>query len=255
MLFRGSTPNLQGMICHVSALNSGETPHPPHDHREDEILIVLKGEADVTLPNLARSGKESVVSLKAGDFVFYPAGFDHTITGRSDAPVNYLMFKWYNASSEVSRDNGLPPSFLGYGKYHFSDFVQTSAKDKRIKTQIVFEGRTACLTYLQCHTTVLLPGAGYPAHVDAHDVAILVMHGEVESMGVKSGPGSVLYFASGEPHDMHNPGDIPAEYLVFEFHGTHPLPVKRRRRSLWEKMRDPESWKMKWEEVKGRAGL
>jgi hypothetical protein len=103
---------------------------------------------------------------------------------------------------------------------------------------------------LKCHTSVVLPGGGYAAHADAHDVAIITLKGEIEVLGEKIAPYSVLFFAAGQLHDMKNSGTANAEYLVFEFHGNHPAPVKRKKRSLWEKMQDPKAWRDKIEEIK-----
>lgn len=248
-LFRGATPNLQGLTCHASALDPGQTPHPPHQHREDEILLVLAGEADVTLPDLAKEGRETVVPMKPGDFVFYPAWFYHTITARGDQPASYLMFKWFNTPPEEERGDTLQ-----YRKCSFSEHLPGDGSEKAFRTQLVYQGMTDCLARLHAHTTVLQPGGGYPAHIDAHDVAIVVMKGEVETLGTRSGPGSVLYFAGGQSHDMHNPGSVPAEYLVFEFHSNHPPAVRRRKRTLWQKALDPKSYVQKFNEIRKKLG-
>jgi quercetin dioxygenase-like cupin family protein len=85
--------------------------------------------------------------------------------------------------------------------------------------RVVFEDPTAYLGKLHAHVTDLQPGAGYPAHEDKYDVAILVFSGTVETLGKRVGPGGSIYYAAGEPHGMRNAGDQPARYLVFEFHG------------------------------------
>jgi uncharacterized cupin superfamily protein len=252
-ILRGSTPNLQSLSIHASGLRPGETPHPPHQHREDEILLLLHGEADVTLPDLRGRGEEPVVSLRPGDFVFYPAWFFHTITARGDGPASYLMLKWYNDPSEGASKDGVNREKVQYGKYQFSDYLIPTNASIPFRTQLVFEGMTDCLAHLQCHTSMLQPGAGYAVHTDAHDVTIVVVRGEVESMGARLGPNSILVFAAGQPHDMVNPSDNITEYLVFEFHGTHPAPVRRKHRTLWQKMRDPKSWKGKIGELKRRV--
>jgi hypothetical protein len=40
------------MEVHVSSLAHGKMPHPPHTHREEEILIMLSGAADLILPQV-----------------------------------------------------------------------------------------------------------------------------------------------------------------------------------------------------------
>jgi hypothetical protein len=69
------------------------------------------------------------------------------------------------------------------------------------------------------------PGAGYDAHRDRYDVAILLLKGEVETLGKKLDPFSAVYYSAGEIHGLKNTGDTPAYYLVFEF---HPGPARNR---------------------------
>jgi hypothetical protein len=51
-------------------------------------------------------------------------------------------------------------------------------------------------------------------------VAIIVLEGEVESLGKRVRPHSVIFYGAGEPHGMRNPGGSIARYAVFEFHGS-----------------------------------
>jgi len=37
-LFSGTTPAHDRMACHVSVLSAGHSPHPPHQHDEEEVL-------------------------------------------------------------------------------------------------------------------------------------------------------------------------------------------------------------------------
>ncbi|MGB6680380.1 MAG: glycosyltransferase, partial [Candidatus Bathyarchaeia archaeon] len=71
---------------------------------------------------------------------------------------------------------------------------------------------------LHCHITTMQPGAGYAPHADSYDVAILLLEGTVETLGQRVSSQAVIFYAAGEPHGIKNIGDIPACYLVFEFH-------------------------------------
>jgi quercetin dioxygenase-like cupin family protein len=77
---------------------------------------------------------------------------------------------------------------------------------------------TANLEKLHGHTSTLTPGAGYDPHADPYDVAIIVLEGEVETLGKRVGPHGVIFYAAGEPHGIRNPGYTIARYIVFEFH-------------------------------------
>jgi hypothetical protein len=82
------------------------------------------------------------------------------------------------------------------------------------------EGPTECLGKLHSHLTELQPDAGYEPHRDAHDVALVVLDGSVETLDQRVDPVSVVYASAGELHGMRNIGTVPARYLVFEFHAA-----------------------------------
>jgi len=198
------------MSCHVSVLSPGRRPHPPHSHVQEELLVVLDGEAEILIPPSPNPDEARIERLVAGSFVYYPAYQYHTIRNTSDRPVTYLMFKWQGAPAEVKTP--LPTTVADIG----GRMAPVKAKPKSIR--VLFESPTAYLGKLQVHVTDLQPGGGYAPHSDAHDVAIIVFSGTVETLGKTVGAGGSIYYAAGEPHGMVNCGTEPARYLVFEFH-------------------------------------
>lgn len=209
-IFNGTTANMHHFSCHVSALVPGHSPHPPHNHKEEEILLVLQGEADVILPELGENEAQRR-RLKPGDFVYYPPHFQHTLEGVGNEAVNYLMLKWYNPMPS-------PMDQLGFGQYHG---IHEINKDlgKSINFGLLFEGATTSLKKLHCHSSVLQPGASYAPHRDPYDVAIIVLEGQVETLGQIVRTHHVIFYPAGTLHGMANPTDRVARYLVFEFHG------------------------------------
>ena len=210
-VFDAPTPILPAMESHVSVLSSGHSPHPPHCHVQEELLIVLKGEAEILIAESPDPNGAKVERLVAGSFVYYPAYQFHTIRNSSDAPVTYLMFKWQGALAGAG-----PPLQTSI----FDIAGKSAAEPKPISMRGLFKSSTDFLNKLHAHVTDIQPSAAYPAHVDEHDVAIVVFSGCVETLGESVGPGGVIYYAAGEPHGMSNPGNEPARYLVFEFHGN-----------------------------------
>lgn len=209
-LFRGSTPGIQDFSCHLSVLVSGHCPHPPHTHKEEEILMMLSGGAELLLPQYQNPGREGNISLKPGEFVYYPSGFLHTLRTTSESPANYLMFKWFAYKKERAG------SELPFGKFRVADFFEHENKNA-LNFRILFEGRSQRLSRLQAHASVLPPGAGYPPHADPYDVAIVILEGTVETMGKRYEAHSVIFYPAGKLHGMANPGQLPAKYIVFEF--------------------------------------
>ena len=206
-LFGGTTADID-LSCHVSMLRHGHSPHPPHAHEDEEILVVLRGEVEVELPQL-RGG---VRRLRAGELVHYPAGFAHTLKTLSSEPANYLMFKWTGSPISGSARK------LGFEQHDLDAYLEEQASG--FVPRVVFEGPTSYLRKLQVHATTLGAGAGYEPHIDAHDVAIVVLEGEVETLGQRVGAYDAVFYRAGEAHGMRNPTDRVAKYLVVEFHGS-----------------------------------
>ena len=249
-LFRGSTPNLRSMGCHVSVLDPGRQPHPPHQHVEEEILIVLDGEADLVLEDSTTPGVTTPHRATAGTFAYHPAGFLHTIRNPASTPVTYLMFKWV---ADRTPDGAFQPHCLMSA--HEREAVAASSPDG-MRQRALVDGETPYLRKLHAHVTVLEPGGGYAPHIDAHDVGIVVLQGTVETLGERVGPHGVIFYTGGEPHGMTNVGGVPATYVVFEFHGRHrrtDVPYDPRwSRRLLAAARNPERLKAA---IRRRLGL
>ncbi|WP_455368971.1 glycosyltransferase [[Eubacterium] cellulosolvens] len=211
-IFSGSTNCLDELSSHMSILSPGFTPHEPHSHPEEELLIMLSGEAEIVRPNKEIKNIESREIIRPGSFVYYPAFQPHTINNVSKKPAIYLMFKWQ--SQKTSKNNLLKNKIFSY-KDPKKNLIESP--DEISQTQM-FENPTCYLDKLHCHITTLQPGAGYPPHADSYDVAILLLEGTVETLSRQVNSQAVIFYAAGEPHRMKNIGDIPASYLVFEFH-------------------------------------
>lgn len=208
-IFRGSTTNVEDLECHVSVLEPDTSPHPPHAHAEEELLVVLDGEAEL----LIGKGSERIERVGPRDFVYYEGRQPHTIRGRGDGPVTYLMFKWRSTPSGGGE--------LSTELFRWSD-TQPPNGGNGFETTRIFDDTTQYLGKLHSHITTLSPGAGYEAHVDSHDVAIVVFDGTLETLNEMVEAPAVVFAAGGYPHGMHNPGTESAQYLVFEFHRAGP---------------------------------
>lgn len=211
-IFSGSTADLRSLSCHASVLSPGQRPHPPHAHKEEELLLLLAGEVDLILAG-EQAHMERRKRLRSGQFVYYPAQFVHTLETMSDEPANYLMFKWFTDKTQT--DSSLP-----FGHYAFFEESAGSAIPEGFRTSQVFSGPTGYLRNLHCHVSTLTPRAGYEPHTDGYDVAVLIVEGEFETLGERVTPNNVVFYAAGEPHGIRNVGEGIGRYLVFEFHGS-----------------------------------
>jgi uncharacterized cupin superfamily protein len=243
-LLRGATPNLPRLAVHVSVLEPGCEPHDPHVHDdEDELLILLDGAA--TLRRADSIGSVRLVEHAAdpGSFAFYPAGLAHTLRASADAPATYVMFKWRGAAEGRASLGGVFVTAAGgeAPRRHGDGF----------ETQRCLEGSTRALRRLHVHRSTFAPGAGYAPHADAHDVAMIVLDGAIETLGARVEKHGVAFCSGGHPHGVRNPGATPARYLVLEFHGrpaldlaaaepafrarANPSRARRLLRSIWRR--------------------
>jgi quercetin dioxygenase-like cupin family protein len=190
-------------------------------HDEEELLVLLAGEVELTL------GEGERVPFRAGELLYHPVGFVHTLRTTSQDAATYVIFKWRGeaAGDEVS---------LSHGRFRFDG-----------DPGVLFEGPTRYLRELHSHVTVLEPGGGYEPHVDAYDVAIVVVEGELETIGTCALPNDVVFYPAGEPHGMRNVGETPARYVVFEFHGRSTLASGAARPAavLLARLRDRRRWR------------
>jgi XRE family transcriptional regulator, regulator of sulfur utilization len=85
--FQAPTPTLKELECHVTTLNPGESPHAPHKHPDEEVIIIKEGTVEV-LNNgeMKRIGPGSVI-LQASNQL-------HSIKNVGTTPATYHVFKW-----------------------------------------------------------------------------------------------------------------------------------------------------------------
>jgi mannose-6-phosphate isomerase-like protein (cupin superfamily) len=218
--FSGPTPVLADMSCHASVLDAGRSPHPPHAHDEEEILLSLHGEVELVIAERPSDPGPRIERLRPGSFVYYPAGQHHTIRNPGGAPVAYLMLKW--RAPTVRSPTPLATELVRVGSASLGDGAEFS-------TSVLLDATTGCLDTLHCHLSLLAPGAGYEAHRDDYDVAIVTLDGTVETVGQRVPPWSIVYVGAGELHGMRNVGRRLARYLVFELHRSSRLADRLRR--------------------------
>ncbi len=213
-LFRGTTRAVESIGAHASVLEPGRVPHPPHRHEDEELLLVLVGEAELLIEDPEDREQLREHRLGRGSFAYYPANVSHTIRNASASPVTYVIFKW---TTDRGGTETLGPRVLA------SPVTPDGPIESSGRSTIgLLEGETTHLRQLGSHVTTLEPGAGYEPHVDSYDVAIVTLDGTVETLGERVERNSVIFYAAGEPHGMRNVGNGAATYVVFEFRGSHP---------------------------------
>ena len=86
--FDGRTATLDELECHVTTLNPGMTSHPPHQHANEELIIVKEGVVEATV-----NGEPKKVG--AGSIIFQAPNQLHSIKNAGDTPATYYAIKWF----------------------------------------------------------------------------------------------------------------------------------------------------------------
>src|SRR5678815_1965209 len=104
--------------------------------------------------------------------------------------------------------------------WNWSDL--TAKKTDVGELRSVVRAPTRTLDELEMHITTLnAHTASHPPHTHPNEEMVIVREGtlqaHVNGKEVVVGPGSVLFFASMQPHAVQNIGDVPATYFVINW--------------------------------------
>lgn len=81
------TATLDELEIHITTLAPGETPHPPHQHPAEELLVIKEG----TVESLVNGQLQRV---GPGSVIFQASNQMHTIRNVGDAPATYHVIQW-----------------------------------------------------------------------------------------------------------------------------------------------------------------
>ena len=85
--FQAPTATLDELECHVTTLNPGETPHPPHKHPDEEVIIVKEGVVESLV-----NGQTKRVG--PGSVIFQASNQLHSIRNVGQTTAVYHVIKW-----------------------------------------------------------------------------------------------------------------------------------------------------------------
>ena len=209
-IYYGPTPNVTRLDCHYSVLQAGHTPHPPHLHDDEEIIIPIRGEVDII--RVGDGDGERAERAGPGDLVYHAPNQAHTIHAAGPEPSAYLVLRW--AAGENM--GGAPAASSVFALQQAMENDLTLLEERR-KT-VLFEFPTPHLARLHCHLTTLKPGAGSAPHRNDHDVALVVLRGSIETLNQTFAAPAVAFHPALTVHSARNAGSSPAQYLAIEFH-------------------------------------
>ena len=85
--FQAPTATLDELECHVTTLNPGETPHPPHKQPDEEVIIVKEGVVEAMV-----NGQMKRVG--PGSIIFQASNQLHSIRNVGKTTAVYHVIKW-----------------------------------------------------------------------------------------------------------------------------------------------------------------
>ena len=102
-LYRGPTATLDELEMHITTLNPGTTSHPPHQHLNEELVIIREG----TVETLS-DGKW--IRLGPGSVIFNASNSLHGLRNVGSTPAIYHVVNWSpnKVEGEGSKDPSTP---------------------------------------------------------------------------------------------------------------------------------------------------
>jgi len=91
-VFDGPTRTLTNLESHITTLNPGESPHAPHRHPDEEMIVVKTGTVEVTINGESqRAGPGSIFFFASNDL--------HGMKNVGLVPATYFVFRFLTAAT------------------------------------------------------------------------------------------------------------------------------------------------------------
>ena len=84
---QGHTEQLKDLTVGSLELKPGQTPHPPHTHPEEEVMVIAEGHGEISL-----EGK--VTEVGPGAVMYAGSNRLHGIVNTGQSPLTFYYFKW-----------------------------------------------------------------------------------------------------------------------------------------------------------------
>jgi quercetin dioxygenase-like cupin family protein len=86
-VMRDRTPTLEELEIHISTLKPGHSPHAPHQHQHEELLILKEGTLDTFQSGTTRRAGP-------GGIIFQASNEMHNVTNVGQTPATYYVIGW-----------------------------------------------------------------------------------------------------------------------------------------------------------------
>ena len=86
-VMRTPTPTLDELEIHISTLQPGKSPHAPHQHQHEELLIIKEGTLETFQSGATRR-------VGPGGIIFQASNEMHNVTNVGSTPATYFVIGW-----------------------------------------------------------------------------------------------------------------------------------------------------------------
>ena len=85
--YDGPTDQLKAMTAGSLRLKPGASPHPPHQHPEEEFMVITEGTGDVSV-------EDKITKVGPGTMMYCAANKLHGIVNTGKTPLLFYFYKW-----------------------------------------------------------------------------------------------------------------------------------------------------------------
>lgn len=207
------TPTLARFEAHRTTLLPGRSPHAPHRHAREEMVILLDGELTATI-----EGAPS--RIEAGSIVLMASNDLHGVTNTGAKPATYLVLNFHLPDADYAKP--APAGALPSSVWEWSKLAVKTAPDTDRRN--VADAPTRTLRRFEMHITTLRPGAKTHGGKHPEEQLFVMKEGEMEAVAGgethRVGPGDLFFVGSNEEYTWRLSGSAPATYYVVRFFTT-----------------------------------
>jgi quercetin dioxygenase-like cupin family protein len=98
-VFAAPTATLDELEHHTTTLKPGGSPHPPHTHKNEEIIIVKSGTVEGYVNGEWKTAP-------TGSLLFFASMVPHTVRNTSKEPATYFVLNWAALGTKPKKVDG-----------------------------------------------------------------------------------------------------------------------------------------------------
>ena len=95
-VFAAPTATLDELEHHTTTLKPGASPHPPHTHKNEEMLIIKSGTVEAYVNGEWKTAP-------TGTLLFFASMVPHTVRNSGTEPATYYVINWAALGSKPKK--------------------------------------------------------------------------------------------------------------------------------------------------------